>query len=220
MLRLGLDTSTRLGSVAVGRDAELLAETTLSVRASHSETLLPEADHLLERCGLGPADLDEVVVGAGPGSFTGVRISASLAKGLCASTGAGLRAYSSLAAVAAGTGVGERVSALLDARGEEVYAAAWEDPGRPEPTSPPAVTEVAELAERLGPGWTHAGPGARSHRATLEAAGGRVLPPPFSVPRGGALLALAVAWPEAGRVEDPAGWEPEYVRGAGAERGV
>ena len=220
MLRLALDTSTRLGSVAVGRDGELLAETTLSVRASHSETVLPEADHLLRRCGLGPADLDEVVVGAGPGSFTGVRISASLAKGLCAATGAGLRAFSSLAAVAAGAGAAERVAALFDARGDEVYAAAWEEPGRPEASSPPAVTGVAELADRLGPGWTYAGPGARSHRTTLEAAGGRVLPAPFSVPRGSALLALAAAWPEAGHVEDAAGWEPGYVRDAGAERGV
>lgn len=220
MLRLALDTSTRLGSVALERDGDLLAETTLSVRASHSETVLPEAHRLLERCGSGPAELDEVVVGAGPGSFTGVRIAASLAKGLRAATGASLRAYSSLAAVAAGTGVAERVCALLDARGEEVYAAAWRDPDRPDPFLSPVVASVEALTDRLGAGWTFAGPGAGTHRSALEEAGGRVLPPIFAVPRGAALLRLAGAWPGAGRVEDPAGWEPDYVRDPGARRGV
>lgn len=220
MLTLALDTSTRLGSVAVGRDGELLAETTLSVRATHSETVLPEASRLLERCGAGPAELDGVVVGAGPGSFTGVRIAASLAKGLCAASGAALSAYSTLAAVAAGTGLERRVCALLDARGDELYAAAWEALEGPEPTARPGVTTVGEVAERLGAGWTCAGPGAVTHREALETAGLRVLPSLFAVPRGGALLRLAAAWPEAGRVEDPASWEPSYVRDSGAERGV
>ncbi len=220
MLTLALDTSTRLGSVAVGRDGELLAETTLSVRATHSETVLPEASRLLERCGAGPAELDGVVVGAGPGSFTGVRIAASLAKGLCAASGAALSAYSTLAAVAAGTGLEGRVCALLDARGDELYAAAWEALDGPEPTTGPGVTTVAEVEERLGAGWACAGPGAVTHREALEAAGLRVLPSLFAVPRGGALLRLAAAWPGAGRVEDPASWEPSYVRDSGAERGV
>ncbi len=215
-----MDTSTRLGSVAAGQDGDLLAETTLSVRATHSETVLPEARRLLERADFRPADLDEVVVGAGPGSFTGVRIAASLAKGLCAATGAGLRAYTSLAAVAAGTGLDERVCALIDARGDEVYAAAWRTLDRPDPSRPPEVIGVDELAARLGPGWTFAGPGTGPHGPALEEAGGRVLPPLFAVPRGGALLRLAAAWPDAGRVADPAGWEPRYVRGSGAERGV
>lgn len=220
MLTLALDTSTRLGSVAVGRDGELLAETTLSVRATHSETVLPEASRLLERCGARPAELEAVVVGAGPGSFTGVRIAASLAKGLCAASGAALSAYSTLAAVAAGTGLEGRVCALLDARGDELYAADWEALDGPEPTTGPGVTTVAEVAERLGPGWACAGPGAVTHREALEAAGLRVLPSLFAVPRGGALLRLAAAWPGAGRVEDPASWEPSYVRDSGAERGV
>lgn len=220
MLRLAIDTSSELGSAAVGRGEELLAESTLSVQATHSETLLPEVRRLLERCGLVPADLEEVVVGAGPGSFTGVRIAASLAKGLCAATGAGLRAYSSLAAVAAGTGVERRICALADARGDEVYGAAWRDPAVPSPLLGPVVARVEELADRLGSGWSYAGPAAGSWSRELERAGGRVLPPLFAVPRGGALLALAEAWPEAGRVEDLAAWEPDYVRASGAERGV
>lgn len=222
MLSLALETSTRLGSVAVGRDGRLLAESSLSVRAAHSETVLPEVGRLLERCGVAARELDRVVVGAGPGSFTGVRIAASLAKGLCAATGARLAAFSGLAALAAGAGAAGRICALLDARREEVYAAAWTGPPAREAELEPTVTTVEEVLERLGggAGWTFAGDGATSHRAALEAAGGRVLTFLHDAPRAAALLLLAETRPERGWVEDPATWEPSYVRAPGAERGV
>lgn len=228
MLSLALDTSTSLGSVALERDGELLAESSLSVRAAHSETVLPEIRRLLERCGAPAREVDRVVVGAGPGSFTGVRIAASLAKGLCAATGADLAAYSGLAALAAGTGASGPVCALLDARRDEVYAAAWPaPPGREAPAAgeellEPTAAPVAEVLERLGggEGWIFAGAGAATHRPELEAAGGRVLSFLHAAPRGAALLHLAAERPGDGRVEDPAAWEPAYVRASGAERGV
>lgn len=222
MLSLALDTSTRLGSVALGRDGELLAESSLSVRAAHSETILPEVRRLLERCGAGPGDLGRVVVGAGPGSFTGVRIAASLAKGLCAATGAGLSAFSGLAAVAAGTGAAGKVCALLDARRDEVYAAAWAGSPAREARLEPMVGSLATVLERLGGGrgWTFAGTGAGTHREGIEAAGGRVLSFLHATPRAAALLLLAHELPERGRVDAPSTWEPAYVRASGAERGV
>ena len=221
-LRLALETGGRLGGAGLARGEQLLAESMLSVRATHSETVLPEVDRLLERCGVRPEELAEVVVGAGPGSFTGVRIAASLAKGLCAATGAGLRAFSSLASVAAGTGVPGRLCVLLDARGDEVYAAAWPEGPAPDPEVGPHVAETAAIVERLGGAeeWTFAGDGAVSRRDELEARGGRVLPPLFAASRPASLLWLAEAFPAAGRVEDPATWEPSYLRSSGAERGV
>ena len=84
---LALDTSTPTGSVAVGRNGEVLAESLLRVRATHSEEVLPEIHHVLTDCGLDASDLQGVVVGGGPGSFTGVRIAASLAKGMCHARG-------------------------------------------------------------------------------------------------------------------------------------
>lgn len=222
MLSLALDTSTRLGSVALGREGELLAESSLSVRAAHSETVLPEIGRLLERCQATPGELDRVVVGAGPGSFTGVRIAASLAKGLCAGTDARLAAFSGLEAVAAGAGPSGPLCSLLDARRDEVYAAAWEAPQASEPVLEPIVGPVDEVLERLGggAGWTFAGTGSVSHREALEAAGGRVLSFLHATPRAAALLLLAVEHPERGRVEHPGTWEPAYVRASGAERGV
>lgn len=222
MLRLALDTSTRLGSVAVARDGELLAESSLSVRAAHSETVLPEVRRLLGRCDASPGEVDRVVVGAGPGSFTGVRIAASLAKGLCAATGARLAAFSGLAAVAAGTAAEGGVCALLDARRDEVYAAAWRVPPARDARLEPTVGPLAGVLERLGggAGWTFAGNGALSHRDALEAAGGRVLSFLHAAPRAAALLLLDAELPGRGAVEDPAAWEPAYVRASGAKRGV
>lgn len=222
MLRLALETSTRLGGVALGEDGRLLAESTLSVRAAHSETLLPEIDRLFERTGREVSDVGEVVVGSGPGSFTGLRIGAALAKGLCAATGAGLRAYSSLAAVAAATALPGRVCVLLEARRDEVYAAAFRRVRPLELRFGPAVMSVGEVLGALDdPGrWSFAGAGALLHGEAVEARGGRVLSVLHRAPRVGALLELAVEQPGAGRVEDPSAWEPEYVRASGAERGV
>lgn len=221
-LRLALETSTRLGGAAIGRGDVLLAESLLSVRATHSETVLPEVERLLERCDLEPRELEEVVVGSGPGSFTGVRIAASLAKGMCAAAGASLRAFSSLAAVAAGTGLPERLCVLADARGEQLYAAAWEGTPGPEADLGPTVATLEEVVGSLGgaAGWSFAGWGAVARRERLEEGGGRVLPPLHAAPRPAALLRLAAEHPSAGAVADRGTWEPAYLRASGAERGV
>jgi tRNA threonylcarbamoyladenosine biosynthesis protein TsaB len=222
VLRLALDTSTRLGGVALGEDARLLAESCLSVRATHSETVLPEVRRLLRRADREIDEVEEIVVGSGPGSFTGVRIAASLAKGLCAATGARLSAFSSLAAVAAGTGLASRVCVLFEARRDELYGAGYETTSPLSARFGPAVLRVEEALEACGDpdGWAFAGGGAISHRDALEDRGGRVLSPLHEAPRAGALLALAVDQPGAGTVDDPAAWEPGYVRASGAERGA
>lgn len=222
MLTAAMETGGDLGSVALGEEGELVAESVLSVRATHSETVMPEVDRLLERAGRGRGDLGAVVVGAGPGSFTGVRIACALAKGLRFGEERPLYAFSSLLAAAAGTGLRERVVACFDARRGEVYAAAFH---RVEPDGAvlgPAALGVGDLTDRLpgGPGaWTWAGGGSVLHRDAIESAGGRVLPGHVGRPRAGTLLWLAREHPDAGRVADPATWEPEYVRRSSAWRG-
>lgn len=222
MFTVALETSTDLGSVALGGEEGLLAECSLSVRIERSETLLPVLEGLLERSGRRPEELEAVVVGAGPGSFTGVRIGASLAKGLVGALDVPLFAYSSLAALAAGTGVPARVCALLPARGDVVYAGAFRTVEPLDPLGPSTAASVPELLESLEDpgGWTFAGRGALDHREALEARGGRVLSRLHSAPRAASLLALCASQPEAGRVEEPGSWEPRYVRASGAERGV
>ena len=218
MLTVAIETSTSLGSVAVGYGDQLVSECALAVRATHSETVLPELSRLLERAGLEPDQVERVVVGAGPGSFTGVRIAASLAKGWCHARRVPLYAYSSLRAVAASVGV-SYVCALFDARRGEVYAEAYDDGALAEPLFGPVVAPFEEVLVRLEPtaAWSFVGEGAQRHREAIQARGGSVLAPHLGVPRAAALLWLTHQDP-AGEVKDVSIWEPEYVRASGAER--
>ncbi|MCG8469697.1 MAG: tRNA (adenosine(37)-N6)-threonylcarbamoyltransferase complex dimerization subunit type 1 TsaB [Gemmatimonadetes bacterium] len=218
MLTLGLETSGPLGSVALGRGEDLIAESAISARATHSETILPEVDRMLRRASLEVRDVERIVVGAGPGSFTGVRIAASLAKGWCRARRIPLCAFSSLRAVVASSGA-DRVCALFDARRGEVYAEAYEEGPLAEPALGPWAGPLDTLLERLRPvpAWRFSGDGAIAYHEAITAAGGSVLPPHLAVPRASSLLWLAQRDP-GGEVDDIAAWEPRYVRASGAER--
>lgn len=120
---LAMDTSTLTGSVALVEDEVVLGEVLSFVRANHSEALLPLVDDVLLRAHCTLDAVDMLAVGIGPGSFTGVRIGVSLAKGLRLATGKRLAGVSSLEAVmAAAPGVEGLLVALLDARRGEVFA--------------------------------------------------------------------------------------------------
>jgi tRNA threonylcarbamoyl adenosine modification protein YeaZ len=199
--------------------------------------LLPAIDYLFGVLGAQPADLDRVVVGGGPGSFTGLRIAAATAKGLVAALGLELLAYSGLLAVAAGSGVLARpVCALFDARRHEAYAACYQidrvngnidapsseiNSHRIECILAPRVDAIDNL---LGlpqlEGAVYAGEGALRHADRIEARGGTVLPAPVATPRASTLLWLAQIDARLGCVADPHGWEPDYVRATSAERGL
>ncbi|HEX6940319.1 MAG TPA: tRNA (adenosine(37)-N6)-threonylcarbamoyltransferase complex dimerization subunit type 1 TsaB [Longimicrobiales bacterium] len=221
---LAIDTSTALGSVAVGRADALLAEVVVGVSTRHSESLLPAIDFALRSAGLEPRALGGVVVAGGPGSFTGVRVAAATAKGFVRALGVPLFAYSGLLALAAAAGAGETaVCALFDARRGEVYAGCWRFPGdgAVEVVMPPRAAPVEQVVRELAAAAPrYVGEGALRYRARIEAAGGRVAPGHQAAPRAGALLWLADVAPGAGTVADPRSWEPEYIRAAGAERGV
>lgn len=218
---LGIEAATPVGGVAIMRDGVLLSEVTLGLNTRHSELLLPAIDFALNASGARREDLDGIVVGEGPGSFTGVRIAAASARGLATALDVPLYAVSSLAAVAAGTGVRDRaVCTLFDARRGEVYAACyrWASTGAHEvllePVAAPLDDVLAQVAE-LEPVFT--GEGAVKYAERLPYA---ALPAFLGVPRAAALLWLHGRDPEAGRVEQAAGWEPSYLRTSGAERGL
>lgn len=218
---LALDSSTATGSVAVGTAHELLAETVLSVGPGHSSALLPAADQALRAAGLRPVDLAGIVVAGGPGSFTGLRIAAATAKGLLQALEVPLYAYSGLTAAAMGGWGAGVVCALFDARRRDVFAACYRVGPGLEEILPPEHLSIDLLLERLrsDPPALLVGDGALRHRAELERElGVPVAPPHLGLPRASALLTLAFSYPGLGLVDDPRGWEPDYLRAAGAER--
>lgn len=119
---LAIDTSTMTASVAViDSDAGVLAEAESGVN-THSERLVLLIDEALAGASTSLHDIDAIAVGAGPGSFTGLRIGMATAKGLCFATGKPLWAVSSLAALAIGCGESGVVVPVMDARRSEIFA--------------------------------------------------------------------------------------------------
>ncbi len=137
---LGIDTSTVTISVAIVRDGAVVGERTDLV--THNRTgLLTLIDALFVDAGLSPQNLDAVAVGAGPGSFTGLRIGMATAKGIAFAIGKPLWVVSSLAALAHAALCDDgTMVAVLDARRGEVYAGAYRRDG---------LTLVAVGAERV-----------------------------------------------------------------------
>lgn len=97
---LGIETSGRVGSVALAVAGTVVARRVLAEPARHSAGLIPAVREVLAECGVGVGEVVGVAVGAGPGSFTGVKIAAAAAKGLSCSLGVPLYATSSLRAAA------------------------------------------------------------------------------------------------------------------------
>lgn len=220
MIRVAIETATSFGTVAVARDERILAEVGVGVQSRHAETVLPSLETALGLAGVDRAAVEEVVVGAGPGSFTGVRVAGATAKGLVAALDASLVAWSSLLALAAAVASDRPVCALLDARRGEVYAGCWRVGDELETVLEPTVGTVeAVLAETRSAAPVYAGDGALRYREALAAHGAVAAGVP-AYPRASALLWLAARYPQRGRVADAAGWEPSYVRASSAERGV
>jgi tRNA threonylcarbamoyladenosine biosynthesis protein TsaB len=165
---LALDTSTEYCSVALWRDGDVDARETLAGQR-HSELVLVMVDGLLSDHGLALRGLDGIAFGAGPGSFTGLRIACGVTQGLA--FGAGLRVVgvSTLLALAEAAGAARAVC-CLDARMGQIYHAAYERNGAFwSEVHTPALCAPGEAP--LLPGassWTGAGSGFAAHRAALE----------------------------------------------------
>ena len=188
MLVLAFDTATDVASTALVRDGEPLGE-----RRSRAVRVLADAHELLAEAGAAPGDLDALVVGTGPGSFTGIRIGLATARGLALSLGLLVAGVSTLDALAAGA---SGAVPVIDARRREVFALLGE----------PRVLRPEDL--ELPPGTRCVGDGAVRYREVFEAHGADVPPDgdPVHLPSAGLLAAHAG---EFGAADEVA---PLYVR--------
>lgn len=123
MKLLAIDTSNRPLSVAVLDDTQILATTTTNVGRNHSSTLLPIIEQAMAQAKVKPEELERVVVAAGPGSYTGLRIGVTTAKTLAFTLNKALVGVSSLAVLAGNVVTeGQLVAPLFDARRDNVFA--------------------------------------------------------------------------------------------------
>lgn len=206
-LTLALDAAAGRGTVAVFRDAELVAERAVEMRSADEETYLPAVIATVEAASVTVQQLTRIVCGAGPGSFTSLRVVGAAAKGLAQGLGVPLFALPSLALIVAahdGTRApGSRWLATLDAMRDERYLALV------------SIGDAGEVARYESQGLV---PNA-AVAARAEALHARPIGPQESLraePHARGLARAAALALGAGPV-DLASWEPVYGRLAEAQ---
>ena len=157
MLTLAFDTATDVATVALVRDRDVLGE-----RASRAVRVLEDVEEILGEAGLRSADVEGLVVGTGPGSYTGLRMGLITARTLAFSLDVPVAGVSTLDALAAGAPGSVPV---IDGRRQEVFTLV---------DGEPRCLPAAELPVEAGRAYV--GDGALRHRRQIESAGGTVAP--------------------------------------------
>ena len=212
MKLLAIDTATEACSVAVLTDSTAQANFEICPQ-QHSQRLLPMVDDLLTQAGISLTDLDGLVYGRGPGSFTGVRIATGMIQGLSLGSGLKVAGVSTLAAMAQQAIIeskADRVACAIDARMGEVYFAVYENQsGIATLVDQEIVCPPEHAASLLPSAFTAVGTGWQAYEALTDSllASTTILYPQaeFMLPLGKMLF-------EQGQVSLAENIEPVYLR--------
>lgn len=230
---LALETSTEYCSVAIYQNGDIQSRSELAGQR-HSELLLEMIAQVMNEAGLKLSQLDGIAFGAGPGSFTGVRIACGVAQGLALGTDLPVLGVCTLQAVAHAAGH-NKVIAAIDARMNEVYFAVYQmqasqmqsgqiqfgkiQSGENKPyewttVCEPVLSLPQDTPDVVGSGWFGAGSGFLAHGAALRARYGAQLTGVDAtiIPQASAIAQLAAPLFAAGRGQDAALALPLYLR--------
>lgn len=222
MLVLAFDTSTSRGSLALVADDRILAEYTLESPASYLNRLLVGIEQLFVDTGRTLKEVGLIVVSAGPGNFTGLRLGLATAKGLALAQGCPVVAIKTLDALAANFPWSSLpVAAIIDAKKHEVYAAFYHcQAGAPVLRGDYLLLPPPTLAASIQAPTILTGPGLERYGALFEELLGTlaVLPPPeLRLVRASVLARLGLAHFANGEVPASDRLTPFYLRPADAE---
>ncbi|MBI3802294.1 MAG: tRNA (adenosine(37)-N6)-threonylcarbamoyltransferase complex dimerization subunit type 1 TsaB [Nitrospirae bacterium] len=222
---LAIETATLAGGVALMEEGGLIAEYRLHVEIRHSERLLTAIDRLLVDSGTTLSDLDAIAISIGPGSFTGLRVGLSTAKGLAMGSGKPLVAVPTLEAMAALFPYSSAlIVPMLDARRNEVYWGLFDTQGgvpvriHSETASSPetALATIGPLDRPI----LAVGEGAERYRALLSThPPEKVLSPPKTLhfPSAASVAELGLAKLRRGEILSAEEVAPVYLRASTAE---
>lgn len=222
MKLLALDTSTEACSVALWQDGQSLSLDEVCPQ-QHSKRVLPMIQQLLAEAGLGLSQLDGIVFGRGPGSFTGVRIGVGVAQGLAFGADLAVYGVSTLAAMAQAAQRlhgANQVVAAIDARMAEVYLAAYQRAadsglmqlvGEEMAIKPQLLTAPIFAHSSMTDCWA-VGTGWQTYAAQLQQWQSAQLSPQILYPSAQDMLTLALPALAAGQFVAAELAEPVYVR--------
>ena len=214
---LAIDTATRQMSIALHDGQAVPYEATWHTANNHTIELAPAIQRALNQLALTPGDLQGVAVAQGPGSFTGLRIGMSMAKGLTLAQDIPLVAVPTLHIVAAGIPPldGSLVAVLQAGRGR-VCAQRFDWNGQQwQPADQAVITPWDDLLGSLDPSAHIAGEINEQGRAALRASRHRTVPGARALRRAGILAEIAWNRIHAGQTDDPATITPVYLHQPG-----
>ena len=225
MLILAFETSAKSCSAAIHDGKSLLAESYQNSGLTHSQTLMVMAEDLLKVCGKSAADVTHLAAAAGPGSFTGIRIGVSAAKGFAWGAEKPVYGVSTLESMALGLGVWSGyICCCMDARRNQVYNAIFlAENGSLKRISEDRAIALSDLKNELahldGPIYLVGDGAALAHKNLSSELPNLILPPEHRMhQRAGGVALAALAAMDRGENADGAALQPNYLRLSQAER--
>ena len=222
---LGIESSSLVASVAIVTDQILTAEYTTNLKKTHSQTLLPMIDEMIEMLEIELDTIDAIAVSGGPGSFTGLRIGASTAKGLGLALNKPLIHVPTVDAMAYNFySVANLICPIMDARRNQVYTGLYRFEDSFQIVRSQCAISLEELISALNEGKDRViflGDGVPVYRDVI----GETLKVPYRFApahlnrqRAGAVAALGMVYYEQGNLENAREFSPDYLRKSQAER--
>jgi len=216
-MQLAIDTSTDTASLALVKDNEILAELTWRCGQNHTTTLLPNLTALLRQTGAGMGDIEAIIVAKGPGSFNGLRVGISAAKGLALSLEVPLVGISTLAAAAyPHTAAGLPVCPIINAGRGEIAAALYQmQTGDLRQLLAEQITTLEALCQRLETETVFCGeltPSVTDQLRKQLKQKAIIAAPSARLRRAGPLAELGLKQIGLGNLDDPATLHPIYLR--------
>lgn len=223
---LALDSSGLVASVALVYDGVMVAEYTTNFKKTHSQTLLPMIDEVVKMTGTSLEEIDAIAVAAGPGSFTGLRIGSSTAKGLGLALKKPIIPVPTVEGIAYNLfGNSKVICPIMDARRNQVYTGLYTfDKDEMEIISGQKAVSIGEIVEeinKLGREVVFLGDGVPVFKEFIQEnckVPVSFAPAHMAMQRAGAVAVRAEYYYNMGRMETAAEHKPDYLRLSQAER--
>jgi tRNA threonylcarbamoyladenosine biosynthesis protein TsaB len=218
---LAIETSGKVGEIAVAEDGRAVAVERFSHGLRHAAGIVPIIDRLCAQRAWRPADVEEVYVSAGPGSFTGLRVGITVAKTLALATGARVVAVPTVEVLARNAPAGwENLIIVLDAKRGQIFTASFENrEGKPVLREPAHLSSLAEMLGKTGRPVHLLGEGLPFHAGEPGTETAGVVRTDAELWGGRAEAVAEIGWAlaRAGRFADAAALTPIYIRKPEAE---